>query len=331
MRSWIYLLLLFPLILFAEKREKRRIEFYQNFTSNPKDEGFVNSSFLADVKQVLSEKKIELVASDLSGDLKSKEVSYVVLWNQPKWMKPSFLSRIPKEKAILFMWEPPTVLKKMYSPETLRYFKRIYTWDDDLVDDKKFFKFYYPVLKPMADQIPSFQEKKLLTFMFSNKKSKHPKQLYTERENVIKFFEDKPKGDFEFYGQAWRKKGYKNYRGEPKDKLSTMKNYRFSICYENMGNVKGYITEKIFDSFAAGCVPIYLGATNVTDYIPKNCFIDRRAFKNHEELYEFLKNMDEATYNGYIENIRQFLKSDQAQLFSLTMLHVTFLDAIRFP
>jgi len=331
MRFLIYLLLFLPVVLCAEKKEKRRIEFYQNFTPNPHDAGFIDSPFLSEVKQVLSEKKIELVASDLSGDLKSDEVSYVILWNHAKWMKPSFLSRIPKEKAILFMWEPPTVLKKMYSRKTLRHFKRIYTWDDDLVDNKRFFKFYYPVLTPMIDKLPSFQEKKLLTFISSNKKSKHPKQLYTERESAIKFFENKYEGDFEFYGQAWKKKGYKNYRGEPQDKLGTIKNYRFNICYENMGDVKGYITEKIFDSFAAGCVPIYLGATNVTDYIPKNCFIDRREFKSYEELYQFLKNMDEATYNIYIENIRQFLKSDKAQLFSLSMLHVIFLEAVRFP
>lgn len=330
MRSFIYCLLLLPLTLFAEKKEHRRIEFFQNMTQDPKDPSAL-LVFLKEVKEVLNEKNIDIVPSDLNVDLKADEVSYIVLWNKPKWMNDAFLKRIPKEKALLFMWEPPTVLNGMYSQETFRHFKRIYTWDDALVDNKKFFKFYYPELKPMIENIPSFQEKKLLTFMFSNKKSKHPNQLYQERESVIKFFEDKPQGDFEFYGHAWEKKGYKNYRGAPKDRIGTLKNYRFTICYENMRDVKGYITEKIFDSFSAGCVPVYLGASNVTDYIPKNCFIDRREFKSHEELYQFLKNIDEESYNRYLENIRQFLKSDKAQLFSKTMFQVIFLEAIRFP
>ena len=46
-----------------------------------------------------------------------------------------------------------------------------------------------------------------------------------------------------------------------------------------MRDVLGYITEKIFDSFAAWCVPVYWGASNVTDYIPEGCFIDRRKFR----------------------------------------------------
>ena len=36
--------------------------------------------------------------------------------------------------------------------------------------------------------------------------------------------------------------------------------------------VKGYITEKIFDSFFAGVVPIYWGAENITDYVPKSLY-----------------------------------------------------------
>ena len=47
------------------------------------------------------------------------------------------------------------------------------------------------------------------------------------------------------------------------------------------------VSEKIFDCFAAGNVPIYWGASNVTDYIPEDCFIDMRSFSSFEELYQF--------------------------------------------
>lgn len=34
--------------------------------------------------------------------------------------------------------------------------------------------------------------------------------------------------------------------------------------------LKDYVTEKVYDGLVAGCVPIYLGAPNVADYIPDN-------------------------------------------------------------
>jgi hypothetical protein len=39
-------------------------------------------------------------------------------------------------------------------------------------------------------------------------------------------------------------------------KKNTLEKYKFSICYENARDIPGYITEKIFDCFFAGCVPI---------------------------------------------------------------------------
>ena len=67
----------------------------------------------------------------------------------------------------------------------------------------------------------------------------------------------------------------------------------------------------------AGCVPIYWGANNIEDYIPKNCFIDRRDFSSNEQLYAFIKNMKKEEYESYLENIQNFLESEKAQLFSV--------------
>ena len=89
---------------------------------------------------------------------------------------------------------------------------------------------------------------------------------------MIRFFEDKPV-EFDLYGRNWEKRKFKNWRGRVEDKLEILKHYKFCICYENMRDVKGYITEKIFDSFAAGCVPV-IGGDNVTKFIPEGCFID---------------------------------------------------------
>lgn len=83
-----------------------------------------------------------------------------------------------------------------------------------------------------------------------------------------------------------------------------------------MHNIRGYITEKIHHCFFAGSVPIYWGASNITDYIPAHCFIDRRNFSTEQELYHALVHMPESEYENYIKNIENYLQSPQFLLFS---------------
>ena len=93
------------------------------------------------------------------------------------------------------MWEPKTVLRRMYLPRIQKCFSKIYTWDDSLVDGKTYFKFHYPNLLPMIDQIPSFEEKKFCTLVATDLKSRYEQELYSERRAAIRFFEkDRKKG-----------------------------------------------------------------------------------------------------------------------------------------
>ncbi len=255
------------------------------------------------------------------------EESTWVFWNLGIQVKDLDLTRRPKEKMVLFVWEPPTVMPEIHDPRVYDCFGKVFTWDDDRVDNVKFFKFFYPVLRPQIDEILPFEKKRFCTMITRKLESSHPKELYSERRRVVRFFEDK-KWEFDLYGHNWSKKKYKNYRGAVADKIEVMRHYKFAICYENMRDVKGYITEKIFDCFAAGVVPVYWGASNVTDYIPPDCFIDRRMFKDHEEMYQFLKRMSESEYEEYQRNIREFLKSEAAQRFSPEQLAKTFLKLV---
>lgn len=42
------------------------------------------------------------------------------------------------------------------------------------------------------------------------------------------------------------------------DKIQTLKNYKYTLCFEN-SYTPGYVTEKLIDSFLAGSIPIYWG------------------------------------------------------------------------
>lgn len=322
------------LVCFILLSSYKRIEIVSNFMSNPNDQNLIDS-FLKKSKTILKEKDIELQASDLLHDLTDRDILFTIVWNSSSayGKKPIKAKRLPKDKAILFIWEPPTILPDAYKKRNLKYFKKIYTFNDSLVDGKKFFKFYYPVLHYMQDNIVDFEDKKLLVFVFSNKQAAYidKRDLYPERKALIEFFENKPPGEFECYGSGWEKFGYKNYKGSTPDKIATLKNFRFTVAYENTKDLPGYITEKIFDAFEAGSIPIYWGASNVTDFIPASCFIDRRKFSSNEELYRFLKQMDKDTYNQYLDNIRGYLKSDKAALFSLDKFQEIFLEAVDLP
>ncbi|KKP36088.1 MAG: hypothetical protein UR26_C0001G0132 [candidate division TM6 bacterium GW2011_GWF2_32_72] len=226
------------------------------------------------------------------------------------------LANRSKNKNILFLWEPPSVKPENYDVAFHEPFSKVFTWNDDLVDNKKYFKFFYPQPDLNVNSELNFIEKKLCAMVAYNKTSNHENELYSERKTVIDFYENKSGNDFDLYGRGWERCGYKNYKGSVVDKIETLKNYKFNYCYENIKDEKGYVSEKLFDSFVAGVVPIYLGALNVQDYVPQECFISRNDFQSLEELHNYISSMSQNEYELYLKNIKNFIESDKSKFFS---------------
>ncbi|TSC88508.1 MAG: hypothetical protein G01um10147_4 [Microgenomates group bacterium Gr01-1014_7] len=245
--------------------------------------------------------------------------------NFPIW-KIIFLNR---RKNILICTEPPMVNPFNYMKIFHTFFIKVYTWNDELVDYIKYFKTNLPKSSlGIKTKAKKFKEKKFLILINKNILPFYPfkifkpfgKELYSERIKAIEFFEENIPDKFFLYGKGWNKpkkynlkesifgfKKYSTYKGEVGNKIELLSNFKFCICFENLTDIKGYITEKIFDCFKARCVPIYLGASNIEKYIPKGCFVDFRDFGNYEELLNFLASIDENRYNCYIENIERLL------------------------
>jgi len=257
-----------------------------------------------------------------------KNLKYLVVFDYPREKKISRLKRIPKEKIILFSWEPPAVIEENHLKKFHGCFSKVFTFNDDLVDNKKYYKFSYPEAHKMIDNILSFNEKKLLCLVASDKYSDFKDELYSKRREAIRYFEEYAKDDFDLYGYNWNIEQYPSYKGQIQNKIAVVKRYKFSICFENNKNINGYITEKIFQCFESGNIPIYLGAENILDYIPKGCFIDFRNFKNFNELYIYLKTMEEEEYQNYLENIRNFLSSQMAKPFTSQYFQNTMKKAL---
>lgn len=228
---------------------------------------------------------------------------------------------------ILVIWEPPTIHPTNFNAAVHAKYDTILTWHDYLVDNKKYRKFNYALQFEFPQTVIPFQNKKLCCMFVGNKQSSHPYELYSQRLQMIEFFERNALQDFDLYGPGWPLH-YRTYRGYANDKRDFLKHYKFAIVYENIQKMPGYITEKIFDTFSTGCVPVYWGASNIAEHIPSNCFIAREQFASDADVYTFLKNMPAVRYNEYLKNIQTFLQSKKAELFSCKQFIKTLLSTL---
>jgi hypothetical protein len=105
------------------------------------------------------------------------------------------------------------------------------------------------------------------------------------------------------------------YRGAVESKYEVLSRYTFSLTYENMV-LHGWINEKLFDAMLVGTIPIYLGAPDITDWVPEECFVDPRRFAGYAELRDYLHSLGPAEKQGYREAARAFLASDLFEPFS---------------
>lgn len=250
---------------------------------------------------------------------------------------------IPKnacERGFLLLMEPELIRPDNWVTRKHRRFYKILTWSEQHLKDSRYAKINYPQPLPAPrPQVPFAKREKLCCLIAGGKLSLHPQELYSERIRWIRWFEKNHPNDFNFYGAGWKRMWmtgplwirainkipfwrkllfghFPSYRGPVDKKLDTLSQYKFSICLENAEGFAGYITEKIFDCFFAGNVPLYLGAPDIAEKIPSNCFIDLRKYDSFEDAYNFMTSMSESEYEGYQKRIEAFLQSDQFKTFS---------------
>ena len=209
-----------------------------------------------------------------------------------------------KKNLIVGIWS-----NKHYS----MHFKKIY-------DHLKNYNFKYLLLE-LISKLISKTYKKNLKFQIIDKRN----QIFL---NISKFQK------FDLFGRGWNNdiempnrfykklKNYKNSifdclesKNENRTKKEIFNNYKFCLCFENSIS-RSYVTEKIFDCFKNNIIPIYLGAPNINEIVPKNCFIDYRKFKSDEDMIAFLNEMDTDKANNYLMSAHIFLKSNKSKLNS---------------
>lgn len=192
------------------------------------------------------------------------------------------------------------------------------------------------------------EDRRFLVMINANKLPRvYWRELYTERLKAVEYFSRS--GDIDLYGPGWDrpslrlgktwvpwtlrriqerfKRAWQRLRPDPSlaaarrawrgpapSKGETMSRYRFALCYENMA-LEGWITEKIFDCFFAGTIPVYWGAPDIGEHVPAECFIDRRRFSDDAALKCFLKSLGEKEVRAYREKARDYVASPRFDPF----------------
>lgn len=255
----------------------------------------------------------------------------------------------------LIATENPYICPLNKNEQYLKSFDGVFTWNTDLLHLPNTLHLFIPN-QITRNKTPSFDKRPIFSCIINANKAfpnEVPHDLYKERIKVIRWYEQNAPKYFSLYGLGWQKPepaftflqklsrrlkrlasqtlGYKpfpSYAGEIENKSSIYQKAKFAYCYENAGDLPDYISEKIFDCFLNGCVPVYWGSNTINEHIPSNCFIDRRKFNSTEETHQFLRSITAAQYQEYQENIEKFLASPEAMRFDTSTYVSTIINKV---
>ncbi len=236
------------------------------------------------------------------------------------------------------VFEPPVVDPRLYKalPELTAAFERVYVhnihgdgYSLDGVDQSRLRKLYWP--QPRRDVLASYWENenrlhRMVMINGNHKPASKNQELYGMRiEALVELAET---GVVDLYGRGWERWWSRSsmwlpywrnrrtlmsiYQGACSSKYEVLSRYEFALCFENMA-MDGYVTEKIFDCFYAGAVPLYLGARDIADLIPASAYIDCRKYGNWQEMWRDIDGMSHVQIKEMKEAGREFL---QGELFS---------------
>lgn len=248
----------------------------------------------------------------------------------------SLLKQYPEKRHIYYGPEPH-IVRPYHTHRGLRYLSRLmdqcitsYEMNVDRERGLSCIPGAYNYEVSFSAALPYAERPFLLATVSADKNAKDPKELYSQRRAVIDWFEENAPGEFHFWGAGWREsyRRYHTYGGQADCKLTCLSQAKFALCFENVKETMGCISEKLFDAMFAETVPIYWGADNITDYVPADCFIDYRTLKSPENLYAYLNSMHDETYQAYRQNIKAYLASDATQKLSYVRMGEALISSV---
>lgn len=248
--------------------------------------------------------------------------------------------RLPKVPSYAYLLEHPLIRPINGDPRQLARYREAFTWNESLVDGHRVH--LLPIPNDLTvHPVPSFEERDLFCVLIaSNRALRNPSPLglADKRMAAIRWFDQHAPEHFALYGHGWDRPpqapglvgpltkrlfswrarlwpgpGLATYRGSVASKDEVLLRAKFSICCEDVRGGPGYVTEKIFDAMTFGCLPVYIGASDIADRVPPECYIDGDRFDDPADLFAALCAIDEGEFRHRRECAQAFLRSEQAR------------------
>lgn len=158
---------------------------------------------------------------------------------------------------------------------------------------------------------------------------------YTERQKLISKAAAHLGNQFCLYGKGWNQIDFRStiankvlnrsklvrktfsfrrrfYFGTVESKWNALRHANFALAIEN-DIAEGYVTEKIFDCFLSGTIPIYRGPASVKKVIDPHAFIFLDDFKSVEHALDHALALSRNERLEMLKAAAKWMKNDSAQ------------------
>lgn len=146
---------------------------------------------------------------------------------------------------------------------------------------------YFDQLQNKTRNVPDPSTRKFCNFVYSNNKARERIEFF----KLLTCYKPIDSGG----------KVMNNVGGRVGDKLEFLRNYKFTITFENSSH-PGYTTEKIMEALIADTIPIYWGNPLVSRDFNPDCFINCHDFDSFDEVIAYVEKVDndDELYRRYL-------------------------------
>jgi len=296
------------------------------------------------LRNYLKEQGVEVHTADhLLNDESDKDYySFGLLKNYPKLSRRNNI----RLRGFIIM-EPPILAPHLYLalPELTATFEHVYvhnTIGDGYslkgVDQSKLRSYFWP--QPHKDVLEPFWSRgerlrRIVAISSSHLPRSFPGEMYSTRIDAMVCLAKH--NAIDLYGHGWGKwwsresmwsSYWRNrvalmsiYRGTCRTKSEVLSQYCFSLCFENT-EMKGYVTEKIFDCLYAGTIPLYLGAKDIETLITPDAYVDCRQFRSWDEMRDKIMSMTDDEIDTMREVGRAFIRGERGLKYYNSLIEI---------
>jgi hypothetical protein len=262
----------------------------------------------------------------------------------------------PKHKSVLLMCETSLGSRYVSNPKNHVVYDAVITYVNTLIDNKRYF--FLPPRAYYRDRITNglpFEQRKIGCLVGTNRRMKCRTGLITMRKGwkfslkdwidyvfcpgeLISFRSEvgemcakyRDRG-FDLFGEGWDllRETRDICKGVPPQcVLDYIGNYRYYFALENHSGPCSLISERVWDALWGDVVPVYLGNTRLSEFIPPECYIDARQFQNPQEMFDYLCGASERKWEQYHAAGREFIRSERGARFLPETFAETFIGYI---